>query len=98
MEYVTMELFFWVVGALVAIVSALIGYWIKEIKGIGKSLDKHEKEDETEFYKAQRYNDSEHARIEALLHEKTGIIENAFAKMETKLDFIVENIKKISEK
>jgi len=98
MEYVTLELFFWVIGATVAIVSGIVGYWIKEIRGIGKSLDGHEKDDEKEFYKSQRDNDAEHARLEALINQKTSIIEQAFAKMETKLDFIVENIKKLSDK
>jgi len=98
MEYVSLQLFFWVIGAMVAVSSALIGYWIKEIRGIGNSLDAHKTDDEKEFYKGQRENDGEHARLEQLIHLKTSVIEQSFAKMETKLDFIVDSIRKISEK
>lgn len=51
MEYVTFNLYFWPVGAMTGIVSTVVGYWVKEIKGLWKSnlsnLKEHQDKDKT---------------------------------------------------
>ena len=56
MEYVTTNLYFWSMGAMIGIVSTIVGYWVKEVKGLGKSLDDHNTNNGIRFLKYNKAN------------------------------------------
>ena len=60
---ITLNTYLTLTGIVVAAISVVVGYWINEIARVKKALGSHVKADETEFYKAQRENDTEHAKL-----------------------------------
>ncbi len=97
-NYVTYQVFFWIIGASTSVMTLLLGYWIKEIKGTQKSIDSHKQDDEKEFYEAQRSNDATHAELRQLIHSKTDGLYKDISNINVKIDFIAEFVKEIKEK
>lgn len=96
-NYVTYQVFFWIVGAGSTIFGITLGYWIKEIKGTQKSMDAHKQADEKEFYEHQRHNDLAHSELRQLIHSKTDGLYKDISNIAVKLDFIAEFVKEIKD-
>ena len=95
---ITYEIFFWTIGGTTTVISGIIGYCIKEIKGTQKSLDMHRIADEKEFYEHQRDNDAVHSELRQLIHTKTDGLYKHISNINVKLDFIAEFVKEIKDK
>lgn len=96
-QAVTHQTFFWIIGAIISLNTLIVGYWIKEIKGVGRALDKHKEDDEKEFNNAQRVNDRDHADIKALIYKEINDVTRDVIQINTKLDYVTDFIKEIKK-
>jgi len=101
MEYISTTTFWQVISGLTAIMGLLVGYWIKEIKGVEKSLDTHIIEADRADSDSQRANDTVHAELRLSIKEAEGRNNTKIAEiigkigeMNVKLDYIIKTIEK----
>jgi len=93
-KVVTYEVFTWTVGLLTTVFSSFLLYWIKEIKGVEKSIDRHKADDEKEFHQSQMTNATEHSELRQMISSKTDSLSKDISNINVKLDFIIEEIKR----
>lgn len=101
-HFITLTEYIKITGIVVGASALIVGYWIKEITGVRKSLDEHKADDEKEFYQSQRDNDTSHAQILQELGKVKGNSELSIQELKGdvksingKLDNLLEMLKNI---
>ena len=98
MEYVTFNLYFWSMGAIVSVVSAVVGYWIKEVKGIGRAFDQHRERDEREFANYRLEVLKMHQSMERHFSDKNNNLEKSIVQIHEHLQYVKQSIDEIKQK
>jgi hypothetical protein len=101
MEYVSNQLFFYTISSMIAITGAVVGYWIKEIKGVGESLDKHKENDEKQFsdYRLEVLN--MHQSMERHFTERNNTLEKSIVQMHEHIKYVktsIDELKSLTKK
>ena len=101
MEYVSNQMFFYTISSIVAITSAVVGYWIKEINGIGNSLDQHKEKDEIQFsnYRLEVLN--MHRAMESHFTDRNNTLEKSLVQMHEHIKYVknsIDELKSITRK
>lgn len=92
MEYVSNQLFFYTISSILAVISAVLGYWIKEINGIGNSLDQHKEKDEQQFsnYRLEVLN--MHRSMEKHFEERNNTLEKSIVQIHEHMKYVKDSI------
>lgn len=98
MEYVSNQMFFYTISSMIAITSAVIGYWIKEIKGVSRSFDKHKKEDEKQFADYRMEVLKMHQAMERHFTDKNNLLEKSIVQIHEHLKYVKESVDEIKTK
>lgn len=94
-NYVTFNVFFWAIGASVAVVSSLLGYWINQIKGVDKRLETHRENDAKEFADYKLSNQKIQSDLQRYVDGKNGELEKVIVKINENMQYTKESMEKI---
>lgn len=101
-QFITLAMYCYLTGIVITAIGIIVGYWIKEISGIKKSLDKHKADDKTEFYQSQEKNHTSHYELRQEIGRVKGGAELSIQElkgdlksMNGKLDNLLEMLRNI---
>lgn len=97
MEYVTNQTFFYTVSSVVAITGAVIGYWVKEIKGVSRSFDRHLQEDEKQFAEYRLEVLKMHQAMERHFTDKNNLLEKSIVQIHEHLKYVKDSVDEIKD-
>ena len=94
-------MFFYTVSSIVAITSAVVGYWIKEIKGVENSLDEYKDKGEQQFsnYRLEVLN--MHRAMENHFTDRNNTLEKSLVQMHEHMKYVknsIDELKSITRK
>jgi len=92
MEYVSNQMFFYTISSIVAITGTVIGYWIREISGIGKSLDTHRENDERQFSDYRLEVLKMHQAMEKHFSDKNNNLEKSIIQIHEHMKYVKNSI------
>lgn len=94
-NYVTYNIFFWAIGGGVAVVSALVGYWINQIKSVDVRLEKHRENDAKEFADYKLQNQKITSDLQRYVDQKNGEMEKVIVKINENMQYTADAVRRV---
>lgn len=85
-------MFFYTISSMVAIIGTVIGYWIKEVKGLGKSFNEHKERDEREFANYRLEVLKMHQAMERHFTDKNNLMEKSIVQIHEHMKYVKDSI------